>query len=146
MNERVEGYRTDLTTLQVSTAPPPWLWWCNAHMMPARFWLHVSRSDTCSISFQLSADAQLHLVVARPTPPHARMALLSFCSMEQATLTSEMGGLRSELADVKARIRAQLEANGEAIANLHARGDPGTRAELEGAAVAAVAAAGKARA
>ncbi|KAI7844489.1 hypothetical protein COHA_001948 [Chlorella ohadii] len=64
----------------------------------------------------------------------------------QATLTSEMGGLRSELADVKARIRAQLEANGEAIANLHARGDPGTRAELEGAAVAAVAAAGKARA
>lgn len=50
-----------------------------------------------------------------------------------------MGCLRSELAEVKARIRAQLEANGEAIAGLHARGDTGTRAELEAAAAAAVA-------
>ena len=53
-----------------------------------------------------------------------------------------MGSLRGELADIKARIRAQLEANGEMIASLHARGDGGTRAELEGAAVAAAAAAG----
>ena len=57
----------------------------------------------------------------------------------QATLTTEMGGLRSELAVVKARLRAQLEATGEASAGLHARGDAGTRAELEGAAVAAAA-------
>ncbi|PRW33596.1 CAP-Gly domain-containing linker 1-like [Chlorella sorokiniana] len=64
----------------------------------------------------------------------------------QTTLTTEIGGLRSELADVKARIRAQLEANGESIASLHARGDPSTRAELEGsAATVAAAAGGKAR-
>ena len=68
------------------------------------------------------------------------------CPAPQATLTTEMGGLRSELAEVKARIRAQLEANGEAIAGLHARGDVATRAELEGAAAEAMAAGGRAQA
>jgi hypothetical protein len=33
----------------------------------------------------------------------------------QASLSSEMGGLRDELADVKARIRRQLDSNAEAI-------------------------------
>lgn len=53
----------------------------------------------------------------------------------QATLTSEMGGLRNELQEVKARIRAQLQANGEAITAQHAAGDPATREAL-GAALA----------
>jgi hypothetical protein len=33
----------------------------------------------------------------------------------QASLSSEMGGLRDELADVKARIRRQLDSNAQAI-------------------------------
>lgn len=57
----------------------------------------------------------------------------------QATLTTEMGGLRSELQEVKARIRAQLEGNAGAIAALHARGDPATRQQLEEQAAAAAA-------
>lgn len=80
---------------------------------------------------QLRLPASSNGCAPHPLPPGA-----------QATLTSEMGGLRSELADVKARIRAQLEANGEAIASLHARGDLATRAGLEEAAVAAAAAEG----
>lgn len=51
-------------------------------------------------------------------------------------LTTEMGALRSELQEVKARVRTQLESNAEAIAAVHARGDAATRQALGGAAAA----------
>lgn len=56
----------------------------------------------------------------------------------QATLTSEMGSLRSELTDMKARIRKQLDANAQVLRDMAARGDGPTRA------LAAVAAGGSA--
>lgn len=50
----------------------------------------------------------------------------------QSSLTTDMGSLRGELAGVKARICAQLEANDGALAALRAAGagDPPTVAAL----------------
>eukprot|EP00887_Chlorella_sp_A99_P000117 scaffold16.g117.t1 len=45
----------------------------------------------------------------------------------QATLTAEMGSLRSGLQDMNARIRKQLDSNSELVRSMQARGDPPTR-------------------
>ena len=53
--------------------------------------------------------------------------MVPVCLCLQATLSSEMGSLRTELLDMKARIRKQLDSNGELIHGMQARGDQPTQ-------------------
>ena len=122
MDQRVEGFRADLTDLQVRL--------CAGVCVYRRGRCAGCCSGPGRVPYRPARDPHPHL----RRRPAAQMPAPAEPRCPQATLTADMGGLRSELAEVKARIRVQLEANGETIATLHARGDATTRQQLEAAA------------
>lgn len=116
MGQQVDGFGAELTDLQVgASGGAPFAKGC---------------APSCRHLRSLQRLASARHVAAHLTFPTA-------AALSQAMLTTEMGALRSELQEVKARVRAQLEASSDAIGALHARGDAATRAALAPAAAAA---------